>query len=92
MTNENHLSYSENVDSVVAEVSEDASNYRTRDWVYQLPSNGTNDADRDDVGEATTILEPIQAVDTTQSNELEHDLFFFFLLIFHYCIWLSLCT
>ncbi len=72
-TNENHLSDSESVDSVVADVSEDASNYRTRKWVSQLPSNGTNDADTDDVGEATDILEPIQAVDTTQSNELEHD-------------------
>lgn len=39
----------------------------------QLPSNDTNDADTDDVGEAIDILEPIQAVDTTQSNELEHD-------------------
>ncbi len=72
-TNENHLSDSESVDSVVADVSEDASNYRTRKWVSQLPSNGTNDADTDDVVEATDILEPIQAVDTTQSNELEHD-------------------
>lgn len=72
-TNENHLSDSESVDSVVADVSEDASNYRTRKWVSPLPSNGTNDADTDDVGEATDILEPIQAVDTTQSNELEHD-------------------
>lgn len=44
-TTENHLSDSESVDSVVADVSEDTSNYRTQAWVSQLPSDGTNDAD-----------------------------------------------
>ncbi len=72
-TNENHLSDSESVDSVVADESEDASNYRTREWVSQLPSKGMNDPDTDDVEEATDILEPIQAVDMAQSTELEHD-------------------
>ncbi|KAL1281450.1 hypothetical protein QQF64_000253 [Cirrhinus molitorella] len=72
-TNENHLSDSETADSVVAGVSEDASNYRTREWVSQLPSNGMNDSDTDDVGEVTDVLKSIQPVDTAQSNELEHD-------------------
>ncbi len=71
-TNENHLSDSESVDSVVADESEDASNYRTREWVSQLPSKDMNDPDIDDDEEATDILEPIQAVDKAQSNELEH--------------------
>ncbi len=67
---ENHLSGSESVDSVVAAVSVDATNYRTREWVSQLPSD---DADLDDVEEATDVLEPTQAVDATQANESDHN-------------------
>ncbi|KAL0149055.1 hypothetical protein M9458_055670, partial [Cirrhinus mrigala] len=70
---ENYLSDSESVDSVVADVSEDAANYRTQEWVSQLPSDGMNDPDTDDVEEPTDVLESIQDVDTAQSNELEHD-------------------
>ncbi|RXN11117.1 hypothetical protein ROHU_005066 [Labeo rohita] len=70
---ENHLSDSESVDSVVADVSEDATNYRTQERVSQLPSDGMNDPDTDDVEEPTDVLESIQDVDTAQSNELEHD-------------------
>ncbi len=67
---ENHLSGSESVDSVVAAVSVDATNYRTREWVSQLPSD---DADLEDVEEATDVLEPTQAVDATQANESDHN-------------------
>ncbi len=67
---ENHLSGSESVDSVVAAVSVDTTNYRTREWVSQLPSD---DADLDDVEEATDVLEPTQAVDATQASESDHN-------------------
>ncbi len=67
---ENHLSGSESVDSVVAAVSVDATNYRTREWVSQLPSD---DADLNDMEEATDVLEPTQAVDATQANESDHN-------------------
>ncbi|XP_026091333.1 uncharacterized protein LOC113064674 [Carassius auratus] len=62
---EDHLSGSESVDSVVADVSVDATNYRTREWVSQLPSD---DADLDNVEEATDDFETTQAVDPTQAN------------------------
>lgn len=72
-TTENHMSVSDSIDYVVANVSENTSNYRTQECVSQLPSDGTNDAGMDDVEEATDVLETIQAFDTAQSSKLEHD-------------------
>lgn len=63
---ENDLSDSESIDSVTEDVLEDASNYRTQEWVSQLPSDGMNKANIDDV-DVSDVLESSTAVDTVYS-------------------------